>query len=169
VTNGPEVDLGGYVKAFEWVETTIDLPRRYDYIVRVRLDMVGDRYELKRFTVEQRPGGPPLTDEGMRTLPTAEIVRAAMVAGYHPPSPASTRALHDDGAKVLARGIDDDAALTAVAMVHTMAALKGGAPVDSVAAWLGCSHSTATRWVAAARRQGHLPPESGGPQAVDIA
>jgi hypothetical protein len=132
--------------------------------------------ECRTVTVSQRPGGPPVTARGLRSLPLGQLVQAAAAAGALSVAPGSNgsvvmtpllgRSAEVDGAYELSRarareggrGALTDEHYRKVAAVYTRAERHPTKAVHLHKAWAPISYSTAARWVGEARRRGYLPP-----------
>ena len=131
-------------------------------------------YEAGRFvvdwlTIRRRDDGPPVTSEGIREIPVAAFLRLAVEGNLMRVGPTirdgnkSTWELTWAGPITLseraqAGGGPTEQDLRAVADVYHVAYATGGAPAKAVMERLGLPRSTASRWIALARKQGLLGP-----------
>ena len=120
-----------------------------------------------KLTVTQRPGGPPVTLAGIRSIPVGGLVRFAAVEEAREIERAdgvirtTARVAPDE----LADGGPTSTALWWVAYVYRLALVVGDPPTKAVRDALGLSRSTAGRWVSLAREQGFLGPAEGAGKA----
>ncbi len=137
--------------------------RGFDIEVEIVFD--GSRYVVRRISVEQRDGGPPVTTESLRDIPVAGLLRTLM------PSLLWKLTEHPDGSSTLDE-LDDwpddatrhgptDEALALVAQIYRMAYVCGDRPTKAVEDNLRLARSTAGRWVALARERHLLGPSEG--------
>jgi len=122
-----------------------------------------------RLTVKRREDGPPVTTEGLREVRINAVLRLAVEGNLmrvgpteydgHTSSWKLTRvgpiALSE---RARAGGGPSDEDLRAVADVYQLAYVTGAPPTKTVMQRLGLPRSTASRWVALARKRGLLGP-----------
>jgi hypothetical protein len=126
-------------------------------------------FVIDRLTIRRREDGPPVTTEGIRQIPVAAFLRLAVEGHRMRVGPreydghtssweltwAGPIALSE---RARAGGGPSDEDLRAVADVYQLAYVTGGAPTKTVMERLGLPRSTASRWIALARKQGLLGP-----------
>jgi hypothetical protein len=126
-------------------------------------------FVCNRLTVKRREDGPPITTEGLREIPIAAFLRLAVEANRIRVGPTiregnkSTWELMWAGPIALSErarggGGPSDEDIRAVADVYQLAYVTGGAPTKTVMERLSLPRSTASRWIALARKQGLLGP-----------
>lgn len=138
----------------------------YDVDLGLELDEARARYQIRSVTVTQRPNGPEVTSESLRTIPLRRLVRLAVeeagdITGWSDQDAVLLRP--GDGAPFAKEGPTDPNLLLA-AYVYAIAALSGGAPAKSVAEAFGIELRTASNWVRKARERGYLDIESDKPR-----
>jgi hypothetical protein len=126
-------------------------------------------FVCNRLTVKRREDGPPITTEGLREIPVTAFLRLAVEANRLRVGPreygghTSSWELTWAGPIALSEraqggGGPSDEDIRAVADVYQLAYVTGGAPTKTVMERLGLPRSTASRWIALARKQGMLGP-----------
>lgn len=129
---------GGEVQLTLVIATGIEVPKALDLLRKTKPMEWWKRSAFMRLVVDDVIRATPATaDQG----PTIATLRAAMTT---PITPRRRRAT--------------DAHLLAVAETYRAAWQDGSPPTKAVAAAFSVSHSTAARWVGAARKAGHLGP-----------
>jgi hypothetical protein len=122
-----------------------------------------------RLTVKRREDGQPVTTEGLRQIPVAAFLRLAVEANLVHIGPTvrdgnkSTWELTRVGSFTLSErarsgGGPSEEDLWAVAAVYHAAYATGAAPTKMVMQRFGLPRSTASRWIALARKRGMLGP-----------
>jgi hypothetical protein len=126
-----------------------------------------------RLIVKRREDGPPITTEGLREIPVAAFLRAAVEANLMRVGPT----LHEGktptwtltwagpialSERARAGGGPSEKDLRAVADVYQIAYVTGGPPTKTVMERLGLPRSTASRWIRMARERGLLGPATPG-------
>ncbi len=142
------------------------------YLLEIHVVFVDGRPTCENLQVRQKPGGPPVTSEGLRRVPLAGYVRAC--AGMH----AQRITSEPDGQQVShgtwGSANQADRAASAVAPVRKRRQITDGFLAEVAAVYTGADDSpvraverafgpgvprpTAARWVLEARRRGYLPP-----------
>jgi hypothetical protein len=126
-------------------------------------------FVCNQLTVKRRKDGPPITTEGLREIPVAAFLRAALEFHLMRGGPViregntSTLTLTWAGPIALSERARAGAGpsekdLRAVADVYQLAYVTGGAPTKTVMERLGLPRSTASRWIRMARDRGLLGP-----------
>jgi len=141
----------------------------------VEVEVVPDKGRLaaRSVSVRQRPDGPPVTGEVIRSVPVAAFVRSAatVVERAEPVGDGVFQmldaALTEQAADEYRQAGPTDRTLRAVAALYRLAYAVGDAPTKGVEQGLGLPRSTAGRWVAMARERGFLgqaegPGKAGG-------
>jgi hypothetical protein len=126
-------------------------------------------FVCNRLTITRREDGPPVTTEGIREIPVAAFLRLSVEANLVRVGPRQ----HDGhtssweltwvgpialSERARAGGGPGEEDLRAVADVYQLAYVTGGAPTKTVMERLGLSRSTASRWIALARKRSLLGP-----------
>jgi len=130
------------------------------YDVEIWVELEGDRFECVELKAERKPGGPPITSEGIRRLPVQDLVRsAAMEAVYkRKKNPKGTAVILTPtrlrGYKRLAEAGPTEDTLEHVALVYRLAYACNESPTKAVEGSFGLARSTAERWVSKARDLG---------------
>lgn len=127
------------------------------YDVRLKVELVDGRYECSSIDCAQKPGGPPVTTNGIRTIPVGSLIAiglAGNVMKYEP----NPRAAGVVGGPV--GPWSDD--LVSVAAVYRLAFACGLPPTTEVAKAFQVSQSVAGNRVMKARRAGLLDATSKG-------
>jgi hypothetical protein len=145
---------------------TIDLGgKQQQYDVEAEVVFENGRFICDRLTVQRREDGPPVTTEGIRRIGIATLLHVAAEFNVMHTAPAG-----DSGYKATwpmlpmlseraqAGGGPSDEDLRTIATVYQVAYATGGAPTKTVMARLGLPRSTASRWIALARKRGLLGP-----------
>lgn len=132
------------------------------YDVELEVVPQNGRLSARKVTVKQRPDGPPVTGEAIRSIPVAGLASAAarhvMVAetGDDGRTWLSERPLTPEiKERIRTEGLGDFA-LSWVAYLYRLALLIGAPPTKEVEQALGLSRATTGRWIAAARERGYL-------------
>jgi hypothetical protein len=110
------------------------------------------RYVVNQLTIRRREDGPPVTTEGIREIPVHALLRVQL-EGY-----LATLAPLELSDHARGGGGPTEQDLRAVAIVYQIAYATGGAPTKTVMGRLGLTRSTASRWIALARKRGLLGP-----------
>lgn len=125
-----------------------DLPVHIDIVISFE----GERVRCDRLTLISR--GDPIDTEILRKVPMATVLRAAATAALGVEGEGWADLLHfhqvdtDNG--------PTDEVMIAVAAIYALAFAVGDRPTKAVGQALSVPRSTATGWVAAARRKGFL-------------
>jgi hypothetical protein len=140
----------------------------YDVDLRLELDETRARYQIATVTVAQRPNGPEVTSESLRTIPLRRLVRLAVeeagdITGWSDKDYLLLRP--GEGARFAGKGPTDSNLLIA-AYVYAIAALSGGTPAKAVAEAFAIEQRTASNWVRKARDRGYLDNGSDSPEFV---
>jgi Family of unknown function (DUF6214) len=152
-----------------WSPFKMHLEQAEPYSLDLHVVYDGGRFVVDQLTVTRRPGGPPITTEGLREIPIAAMVRTGIENGLMRVGPreydgrtsswkltkAEPIALSE---RAQAGGGPSDDDLRAVADVYHIAYAVGEPPTKTVMERLGLSRSTASRWIALARKRGLLGP-----------
>ena len=142
------------------------------YDVELAVEVVAGRFMATSVLVRQREGGPPVTSEGIRSIPVARLTKLAVAAhvmqveekdGVTTWTPMR---MTDETAKRFRGEGPTDEALGWVARLYRLALLLGDPPVTAVEHGLGLPRSTAGRWVALARQRGFLGQAEGPGKAA---
>jgi hypothetical protein len=136
----------------------------YDVVVEV-VPSEG-RLVAREVRVTQRPDGPPVTGESLRSVQVAMLTKQAARhvltfqehEGYIEMSP---RILTAETVEEIHESGPTRRALEWVAYLYRVAVLMGEPPTKAVESALQLPRSTAGRWVAQARQEGHLGPAEG--------
>lgn len=121
------------------------------------------RFRVQNLVAQKRPKGEPVTNEGLRLIPVAQILQHAaekvVIEGEWGPN------VVDWGPTALPKRLPrqgpDDEALILVAALYRLAYVTSVPPTQYVAKHLNLPKSTAGRWVSRARKAGHLGPAVG--------
>jgi hypothetical protein len=141
------------------------------YRLELRVVHEDGRFVVDQLTVRRREGGPPVTTEGLREVPIAALLRLAVESNVMHVGP-TTR----DGDKstwdltwasplserAKGGGGPSDEDLQTVAALYQVAYATGQAPTRLVMNRLELPRSTASRWIALARKRGLLGPATPG-------
>lgn len=177
----PQADLVPVAPGLEGLSPTIIEVEDFNgFDVELRVEArpsEGDRagrFECAEVRVRQRPSGPPVTSEAIRSVPVAALMKHA------PPQVVSHDSDFTEGARTLTwRELTPEIAerlkeqgptretLTWVAFVYRLALVTGEPPTKAVETGFGLPRSTAGSWVAIARERGFLgaaegPGKAGG-------
>ncbi len=136
------------------------------YDVEIEVVPNDGRLVARDVRVLQREGGPAVTGEALRSVPVATLTkyaaRHAMAHEYADGVTSMTvRVFNAEVAEHLRSAGPVSSTLEAVAYLYRVAVLMGEPPTKAVEETLGLPRSTAGRWVALARREGHLGPAEG--------
>jgi hypothetical protein len=136
------------------------------YDATLTIEFQDTRYVCTSMTLKQRKGGPPVTSQGLRSIPMASLIRPVVqgkVLLMHEESPSpgvitrepgSAADLPDAKRRRRRPGEDVDAA----AVVYAVAAITGQPPTKAVSDELGIPLGTARRLVAQALEAGYQLP-----------
>lgn len=119
------------------------------YDVDAKAVAEGGRFVCERLEVSRIEGGPPVTTEGLRELPVADLLADACRVHAFEAALAQQAQAH-------AMRVMDDAALDLVALAYRYGNAVGDAPTREVMRLCRLSRSKASRWIAAARERGYL-------------
>ena len=136
------------------------------YDATLTIEFQESRYVCTSMTLKQRKGGPPVTSQGLRTIPVASLIRP-IVQGkvwlLHEESPSPGVIIREPGsaadlpnAKRRRRQPGED--VHAAAVVYAVAAITGQPPTKAVSDELGIPLGTARRLVAQALAAGYRLP-----------
>lgn len=134
----------------------------------VSMDVAGQdgRLAAVEIRVTQRPGGPPVTGEALRSIPVAAVTKlaGAKVVTFEQKDgyvEMTARVLTPEMVEDIRESGPTKKTLDWVAYLYRLAVLQGEPPTQAVETTLQVPRSTAGRWVAQARRQGFLGPAEG--------
>ncbi|RCW38485.1 hypothetical protein DFQ14_12228 [Halopolyspora algeriensis] len=140
----------------------------HGYNVHLHVQLENERLGVSDMRVEQRPGGPPVTGEALRSIVVAQFVRRSVRASINEQLP------FDEPEARVANGIlrteDRDRmkeagpvteTLRAVSQIYRFALAAGDAPTKAVQEVFEVPRYTADRWVAKAREREFLGPAEG--------
>jgi len=123
------------------------------------------RFVVDRLTIKRREDGPPVTTEALRSIAVATLLHVAAEFNVMPTAPtdgggykATWPMLPMLSERAQAGGGPSDEDLRLVATVYQVAYATGGPPAKTVMDRLGLPRSTASRWIALARKRGLLGP-----------
>lgn len=143
-------------------QVTVDDPS-LDVLVDLELDVQDDQVVIARFCAEQRPGGPPITMDVLKSMPLVRLRTFAANSGL---LTGLVRISTSNGTHTTTSAGPDELAtlpeLDRVAIAYRAALFFGYAPTAAVAETLGVSPSVAAKRVQAARRAGLLEPTTKG-------
>jgi hypothetical protein len=153
------IPLGPVLKAPATFTYRVEMPGRYD--VDLEAVFEAGRFVVDRLTVKRRDDGPPVTTEGLRELGVASLLHVAV----------ESNVMRPDGHKVTdwpwlllpsqrarAGGGPAEEDLRNVATLYQVAYATGNRPTKTVMDRFGLPRSTASRWIALARKRGLLGP-----------
>lgn len=143
------------------------------YVVELDVVLEDQRPSCKEIRCIRRPGGPPVTSEGIREIPVSGILRHTLqdVAyrvdeispGQYKLTPVSKGNDIEATYQAARRRFPlTDDRLEKAALLYQEAEARGDPPTKNVAEAMHVSRSTAARLVREARKRGHLP-ERGKP------
>lgn len=126
---------------------------------------VDGRFVVESLTLKRVDGGPPITNEQLRLVPVAELVRKGIKRAVEVSVRTSGVMLGlssdwTDVAELRKAGATDET-LQYVSARYRMAYACWDPATDAVADAIGVSRATAGRWIAKARRAGYLGPAVG--------
>lgn len=130
----------------------------------IRLDVVIDdgRFLVEQMTCTRHGDGPPVTSEGIRTVPVGRLLAyAAFRHVFVAKKAGGGRAVSPFAGTELAEGAKQgptDEVLRNVAVVYQVHYACGVAPTKGVENSFKLARSTAGRWIAMARERGFLDP-----------
>jgi hypothetical protein len=117
------------------------------------------RFVVEQLTVHRRSDGPPVTTEGLREIPVAALLRAAVEFNVKHTAQTGATGRTTSWLEVQRRGSSpSDLELEIVAGAYRAAYAAGAPPTQAVMEKLGVSRSTASRRIALARERGLLGP-----------
>jgi hypothetical protein len=144
---GPGLAMWRRVRCkWDWAE----LP----YVFSWTASLDDGRMVVESFSLQRRPGGPPVTGEALRGVQVASFLRDA-VWNAADLDPDASALMQSEPASITAAGKTDEA-LRAVSLAYRFAYLRGDAPRKAVMEMLGASRATASRWITAAVERGFL-------------
>jgi len=137
------------------------------YDVQVEVEPARGRLVAVSVEVMQRRDGPAVTGEALRSVPVAALTKEA--SAHLMPFKQKDGYVEMGGGRVLTPEVVDgiheagpsQRSLEWVAYLYQLAVLRGDPPTKTVETALRLPRSTAGRWVALARREGHLGPAEG--------
>lgn len=130
-----------------------------DYDVTLDVELTDGRYECVDLTCSRRPGGPPVTTNGIRSIPIGRLIEQ----GIAPYVLHSTPNPHAEGEWVVSPAGYSDDELVKVAAIYRLAYACGLPPTTAVANALGVTQSVAgNRVMKARRKEGLLDPTTKG-------
>jgi hypothetical protein len=152
-----------------WSPYTWHAEEGLPYRLELRVIHEDGRFVVDQLTVKRKPGGPPLSTEGLRDIPVAALLRLAVESNVMRVGPtirdgntssweltwASPLELSE---RAKGGGGPSDADLQTVADLYHVAYATSQAPTKLVMNRLGLPRSTASRWIALARKRGLLGP-----------
>jgi hypothetical protein len=156
----PLPDDGPMVPRRVTIEVVDDPTIPYD--VTMVAELQGDRLVCTTLTAKQRPGGEEVTATGLRRIPTATLIRNAVL-------PLAMKRAGRDRDYVAFEGplmVGGDDELESIAAVYRIAHACGERPTAVLAEVLDASWSTAAKKVKAARDAGLLGPAVRGKATV---
>lgn len=144
------------------------------YDVEVEVVPSSGRLVAQDVRVRQREGGPAVTGEALRSVPVAALTKyAARHAMAHEYADGVTsvtvRLFTSEVVEHMRSAGPVSSTLEAVAHLYRVAVLMGEPPTKAVEEKLGLPRSTAGRWVALARKEGHLGESEGAGRAGEAA
>lgn len=184
-----EVGPGMWAPSAMWVREknspVHDFDVELELVAELRRDGTAERFVCRQLLVHQRPGGPPVTLAGIRSIPVGHLTRAPQVkvlmadpdqqhadyVGDWSKAPPGFKAvpvrLEREDLRSILDGGPTDEALRWVAKVYRLALVMGDSPTREVESVFELPRSTADRWVALARERGFLgkaegPGKAGG-------
>jgi hypothetical protein len=128
------------------------------YNVRFLAVLRDRRFEIERLTVTPKQDGEPVTTEGLRQLPLARLVRAAVGSLMRGETGPGQRVSFPADVPPVPRGGPDEAVLQHVAAVYRLAHACHEPETKAVASRFGIPASTASKWVMKAREKKLLGP-----------
>jgi hypothetical protein len=151
VKRGPLVSLfDGGIQAPKWLEFTVVGAGPYN--ARFRTELRDGRYVIVRYCLEALPDGPPIEAGVARTMQINNMATYGNIAL----GPRPGAGPDESGAALRARGPHDPTVGAVVAITYQMAGFRGEPEAQAVAARLDCSMATASKFIAAAKDDGHL-------------
>jgi hypothetical protein len=153
-----------------WVPFTFRTEVEGLYSLEMRVVYEAGRFVVDQLTVNRRADGPPVTTEGIREIPVAALLRLAVEGNLTRVGPrqhdghtstweytwAAWPANLSERAQSGAGPNEHD--LRAIADVYQIAYATDQPPTKTVMQRFGLPRSTASRWIALARKQGLLGP-----------
>ncbi len=136
----------------------------YDVTAEVELSDAG-RLEVSKLSVAQRPGGPPVTGEALRTITVQSIIRDSVATSLQMGNKwpkgkeisANGLLATEEALRLKAAGPVAET-LEWVGRVYRLSEIIGHAPTKAVEETFQISRSTAGAWIGRARAAGHIAP-----------
>jgi hypothetical protein len=132
-----------------------------------RIEPQHGRLVITQLTIEQRPDGPPVTTDQIRSLPLTALAQAAsrLVETAEFPTMENTESpdfTPDHIARLVAEGPVEET-LNVAAWIYRRALIMGEPPARAVQRTFDITRSRADRWISMARQRGLIgPPEGPG-------
>jgi hypothetical protein len=153
---------------FTWSIDQEELP----YRLTIRVVYEDGRFVVDQLTVKRQPGGPPVTSEGIREVPIGAVLRLAVEHNVMRVGPTIREGNSSSWELTWASPLElsertrhtgpTERDLQTVADAYHVAYATSQAPTKAVMERLGLPRSTASRWIALARKRGLLGPASPG-------
>ena len=144
---------------------TATVPGVPPYDLDLVIEFIDGRFACTSLTARRTESGKPVTGDGIRKIPVAAYVSAAVrEAARQVATRSGGEALPvpvGQGARSYSKRGPVDDTLREVAAVYRLAYVAGEAPLKSVVSAFDIPRSTASRWVAAARDKGFLGASEG--------
>lgn len=127
--------------------------------VEVEVGVEGARLVISKLTLHQRPGGPPVTIDILKSLPVARLAAEAAAGG---PLSGLHRRKGNGWAPARAEDLAELSEAEQAAVIYRAAYFAGLPPTAAVAEALGITNDMAAKRVQAARLAGLLEPTTKG-------
>ena len=149
---GPVSVLGAGTElaVLPWFEATAT-GKALPFDVWLRAELQGGAYVVEELRVTRKRGGGPVTAEGMRQIPLAQITRLAVERVI----------LKGTGRTRLDLSRGEGPTPQLIAEVYRFGVLVGQSPTQLVAETFRMSRAAAGRWISRARGEGYLGPAVG--------
>jgi hypothetical protein len=152
------------VKIWTGATGVLENYKGYDVTAEVELSEAG-KMEVAKLSVAQRPGGPPVTGEALRTITVQSIIRdsvaASLQTGKNWPAGQEISAngllTTEEALRLKAAGPVAET-LEWVGRVYRLSEIIGHPPTKAVEETFQISRSTAGAWIGRARAAGHIAP-----------